>query len=388
MKKILFFIESLSRGGAEKVLSDIICNLDKTKFDITVCTVTDNDIYQKKVSQVCHYRSLLKTENYTAGGIRKIIFWLKRRFIYHFPPKLVYKIFFRRKFDIEVAFVEGVATKLIASSSNKKSRKIAWVHIDMEKNPYADSCYRSQKEHENTYCKFDQIVCVSQSVKDVFKDKFPSQSSVTVQYNPVDEAQIHKMASEPIELERPQGLLLGTIGRLEEQKGYIRLLDCVGKLFNNGYKFSLWIIGEGTQREALENIIIKYNMSDSVKLLGFQSNPFKYIEKCDAFVCSSYAEGFSTAATECLILEKPIFTVDCAGMKELFGGFDCGKITQNSDGTLYKMLEQLVSGEIDIDDHKAAVKARAKYFRMEDRMKEIERLLNGSVENEKDTVYA
>lgn len=49
MKKILFFIESLSGGGAEKVLSDIVTNLNKEKYSITVCTVTDSGVYQKEM---------------------------------------------------------------------------------------------------------------------------------------------------------------------------------------------------------------------------------------------------------------------------------------------------------------------------------------------------
>lgn len=378
MKKVLFFIESLSRGGAEKVLSDVVCNLDQTKFDVTVCTVTDGDVYQEKVSASCRYRSLLKTESYNAGGIRKVIFWLMMKLIYHFPARWVYRLFFKEKYDVEVAFVEGFATKLIACSSNKKSRKIAWIHTDMEKNPYADGCYRNKKSHEEAYRVYDEIVCVSRSVKEVFEKKFSVESPVIVQYNPVDEAVIQEKSAEPIELQRPEGLLLATVGRLEEQKGYIRLLNCVGKLLDKGYRFSLWIVGDGTQKNALEDIIRKYDMADSVKLLGFQSNPFCYLEKCDAFVCSSYAEGFSTAATESLILEKPIFTVDCAGMEELFGGCRCGEIVENSYEALYSMLEQLVSGGFSLKDYQADLKKRAQYFKMKDRIEEIEKLLNGS----------
>lgn len=388
MKKVLFFIESLSRGGAEKVLSDIVCHLDKTKFDVTVCTVTDDDFYQEKVSRVCHYRSLLKTSSYRAGGIKKIIFWLMIKIIYLFPAKWVYWLFFKEKYDVEVAFIEGFSTKLIASSSNKNSRKIAWVHTDMKNNPYADRCYRSQKEHEETYRSFDEIICVSQKAQEVFQNKFKSVNTVSVQYNPVDEIEIQKKSAEIINVERPKGLLLITIGRLVEQKGYIRLLHCVAELLKKGFSFSLWIIGDGEQKKALEDMIKEYGLENHVKLLGFQSNPFQYIAKADAFVCSSYAEGFSTAATESLLLEKPIFTVDCSGMKELFGGFSCGEIVDNSDEKLFDMLEQLVSGRIVLDDYKPALKERAKYFKLNDRMNEIENILDGSDENKKDTVYA
>ena len=77
MKKILFFLESLAGGGAEKVLTDIVCHLDKTKYDITVCTVTDGDVYEKRIAPICRYCSFLKTTDYRAGGIRKALFWAK-----------------------------------------------------------------------------------------------------------------------------------------------------------------------------------------------------------------------------------------------------------------------------------------------------------------------
>ena len=63
MRKVLFFIESLSGGGAEKVLSDIVANVDSKEFDVTVCTVTDQDVYQDKVMQSCKYFSFLKKYN-------------------------------------------------------------------------------------------------------------------------------------------------------------------------------------------------------------------------------------------------------------------------------------------------------------------------------------
>lgn len=82
MKKILFFIESLAGGGAEKVLTDIVSNLDSKKYDITVCTVTDEDVYQEQVETVCKYRSFLHKKNYRAGGLKKVIFWFGIKLIY------------------------------------------------------------------------------------------------------------------------------------------------------------------------------------------------------------------------------------------------------------------------------------------------------------------
>ena len=63
------------------------------------------------------------------------------------PTPIAYRWMIHEKYDVEVAFVEGFATRLIAASPNKHSKKLAWVHTDMEKNPYASASYKSEAEH-------------------------------------------------------------------------------------------------------------------------------------------------------------------------------------------------------------------------------------------------
>ena len=108
-KDILFFLESLSGGGAEKVLSDLVTNLDKEKYNITVITVTDEGVYEKKVSECCQYSSFVKLENIRKGGWST--FWTKIRIksIYLLPSQIVYRLYIKKKYDIEIAFIEGSA---------------------------------------------------------------------------------------------------------------------------------------------------------------------------------------------------------------------------------------------------------------------------------------
>lgn len=377
MKKILFFLESLAGGGAEKVLTDIVCHLDKTKYDITVCTATDGDVYEKCIAPVCRYRSFLKTADYRAGGIKKVLFWARIKLIYSLPAKVVYKHFFREHYDIEIAFIEGFATKIIAASPNSKSKKIAWVHTDLSQNSYADKYYSNLDEQRVAYKRFDRILCVSESVKEAFEQKLFSDASVCVQYNPVDEKYILQQAGEALSVQRPEnGLLLGTVGRLEQQKGYPRLLKCAKRLRDEGHRFTLWIIGKGSQQEEFEQYVHENDLGDVVKLLGFHKNPYKYLNQCDAFICSSYAEGFSTAATESLILGKPVFTVECAGMQELIGDSHSGVIAPNTDEALYDLMEKLVSGQFDLAQYTQAAKKRGQDFSMSMRIAEIDNILS------------
>lgn len=376
VKKVLFFIESLAGGGAEKVLTDIVCNLNSEKFDVTVCTITDEDIYQKKVAKACKYVTFLNKKEYRAGGVKKVLFWLKMKFIYMFPSAMVYRLFVHEKYDVEIAFVEGFATKFIAASLNKKSKKVAWVHTDMQKNTYADSYYKSIRQHRSIYKNYQKIVCVSQSVRNAFQKKFGIWDNISVQYNPVDECKIRRISKEKCSLVKTRKLLLGTVGRLENQKGCRRLLECIKEVRSQSKEFEVWIIGDGSQRKELQKYIDKNNLVDTVTLVGFQENPYKYLKCCDAFICSSYVEGFSTAATESLILGKPIFTVKCAGMEELIGDSKCGKIVENTDENLTELISDLVNKRYDLKRYQEAALKRGEKFKLQYRIVEIEDLLS------------
>ena len=92
MKKIIFLIETLGGGGAEKVLLDIVKNIDKEKFDVTVQTIVDNGIYDKEIKKYCNYDSYLKIDDLNKGIFKKLIYKIKYKFIYKLPPKIVFML--------------------------------------------------------------------------------------------------------------------------------------------------------------------------------------------------------------------------------------------------------------------------------------------------------
>ena len=375
MKNILIFIESLAGGGAEKILTDIVTNIDKNRFCITVCTVSDNGIYQKQIEENAHYFSLLHRRDYDAGGIKKIIYWLKTKLIYMAPISFVYRCFIKNKYDVEVAFIEGFATKFISGSGNKKSKKIAWVHTDVLENPYADSQFKSKEAQINVYQIYDHIICVSKDVAHKFVRKLGGFENIHVIYNPIDCQKIYVKSKESIEFIPNKTLQMISVGRLSQEKGYLRLLEAINKC-KNEHDFSLWIVGDGNKKEEIDQYIKRNNLIDKVQLIGFKDNPYKYISKSDVFICSSYAEGYSTAATEAIILNKPIFTVKCSGMEELFAGYKCGEIVENTDGDLYEMVYSLLSGSITLTDYQDDVRLRAQQIQLGSNISEIEKLLD------------
>ena len=380
MKKILFVIESLSGGGAEKILVDLIRNLDKSKYDITVLAISEEGVYTEEVKKICRYQRILPRYSQIESLIGKIFYNIKYKMIYLLPTRLISSLYIKEKFDIEVAFVEGFATKFV-SASPYKNKKLAWVHVDFETRHWSTQIFGSLEKEKKAYDKFSRILCVSKKVSDSFRDIFGMSEKVSVQYNPLDTNTVEQKAEEKLAMTHKVFRFI-TVGRLVEQKGYDRLVEVANKLRREDYKFEVIILGEGTDRKYLEEKIKEYNLESYICLLGFQRNPYKYMRESDMFLCTSRAEGFSTVATEALVLGLPILTTDCAGMKELFGTYECGIITPNNEEGIYLGMKRVLSDTNAIKRLKKDIAKRAHEFDIRKRILEIEELFD-----EKDTNY-
>lgn len=375
MKKILFFVESLSGGGAEKVLATLVKNMDKTKYDITVLTVVKTGIYVDEVEKYCRLISMLPEYEAISNPIDRLKYKVDYKLIYMLPVKNVYGKYIQNQYDVEVAFVEGFATKLISASTNPNSKKICWLHIDMEKNPYADAYYRSLDEEKNVYQSFDSIIAVSKSVKETFERKFGLKDSVKVIYNPVDSAEIIQKSKDVIKSSASNGIRMISIGRLVKQKGYDRLIAALASPRNSQMPFQLWILGEGADRSKLEEMIKMNHLEEKVSLAGFQKNPYPWILGSDVFICSSRAEGYSLAIAEAMILKKPVISVDCSGPNELLGFGDYGLLVPNTDDSLEEIVNRLLTGQIDLKLLADKSASRSQFFELSHIIEEIERIL-------------
>lgn len=319
MVNILFFIDSLSGGGAEKVLRTLVNNMDQSRFHITVQTVDAVDPKEYLVSGI-QYKAINRAK--TGIGEKMMSYWIRLCA----ELKWLYPLYIKDDYDIEVAYLECGPTKIMAGSTNKKALKLAWVHCDLEKKEGMAARAEKLKAYYGAY---DKAVCVSENVKDSFARLIGSDPEAVVLHNVNDEADIQAKADAfavpPIGVPR-----LVAVGRLAREKSFDRLLDACALLARDGHEFQLQILGEGPERESLENRIQQNHLEQHVQLLGFQNNPYPYLKAADLVVCSSRYEGLSTVVTEALILGKPVVTTPCSGMKELLGNSEYGLITEDS----------------------------------------------------------
>lgn len=335
MKRVLFFIESLGGGGAEKVLSTLVQHIDKSRFDVTVCVISGGGKYDEIVaSNVNLIKILDEAEKYS--GIKKLWYILIYNLIYKILPVwLVYSLFVPKGYEVEVAFVEGFATKVIAASSNKRAKKIAWVHVDLIQRPWPIELgvFKNLKTERSAYTRFDKVVCVSKSVEKIMCKSYGLNNTKTI-YNPLDkEAILIQGRLQPLFDVDNSKFNIVSVGRYTLQKGYDLLLPIIARICKTHSNVHLWLIGEGTERNALVKQAADLGISENVTFTGFLKNPYALMSKMELFVCSSRAEGFSLVIAESMILGVPVISMNCSGPNELIG--------KNDHGILCDTYEQL-----------------------------------------------
>ena len=369
MKNILFFMETVDFGGAETVFTNIIKNINKSKFCIKVVTERDHELFTDEIKAAVPYDCFIKTDR---SAVRD--FWNKIviKLSLVLSEKNIRKYFIRGNYDVEVAFCEGYSTKIIGNSGKKNCKKIAWVHTDVIKNPWSEKIFGSAEEEKKCYEKFDAIVCVAETMKESFIKKYGMAEKVHVLYNPLDFESVIKKSAEKTDFKFGDGMKFVLAGTFIKIKGFDRFVKVCKRLKDDGEHFSALIMGDGEEKENIKKIIAETNLGDTVKILDFQTNPYKYIAHSDVYVCSSYAEGYSTAVSESVALNVPVITTECSGMREIFGENECGIICENSEDGLYNAMKKVLNDPSLLKKFSAEEKKRANDFSLKKRMKAIE----------------
>lgn len=368
MKKILFLIHALNSGGAQRALVDMVNHINLEKFDITILTIYDRNGLQSQLNPKIHYKSIIKTKN---KYLKTFLAYLFRRIL---SLKWIYVHFVKGDYDYEVAYLEGEATRLLSYSTNEKSKKYAWVHTNMMTNFSSQGLYNNLNEHIETYKKFDKIICVSQSAKDAFVERFGFDENVIVKYNICDEEKIIKNADEQIhDFNKSDCITFITVSNLRPEKRHCLLLKILKKLKDEGYDFVLNIVGDGPEKSNIINLCEKLNLNN-VFLLGNKSNPYSYMKNSDLMIISSEMEGYSSVAVEASLLELPTLTTDCGGPREIFNNGELGIIVDNNEEGLYNGMKKVLSSPCILNKYRRLLKENKNKFSACDKIKDIEKL--------------
>ena len=206
---------------------------------------------------------------------------------------------------------------------------------------------------------------------------FDFKKNIDVLYNTNETADIIKLSNESLEVRINRNEInICVVGKVSMRKGCDRVCNIQKKLKEQGINTHIYFLGTGSDEEFVENFANENKLTESITLLGYQTNPYKFIKSCDLFVCAALAEGFSTAATEALIVGTPVCTVDVSGMKEMLGeNNEFGIVTENNEDALYEGIKTILTTPGMLEDYSKKALERGKIFSTEKTVRAVENML-------------
>jgi glycosyltransferase involved in cell wall biosynthesis len=330
-KSILFSIDSLHCAGAEKSLTTLLSLIDYSKYEVDLMMFGHGGALEELVPKEVNILKPLKYTQFTEKSLKEsIIYTLKKGTYKMLKSRIGFSLAIRnkqysnaqkarilwqktssviednpKKYDIAISYAQGLPTFYVADKINA-DKKFAWVNVS----------YRLKDEDKEFQCKYydkyEKIIAVSHSAKDVFLETFPKyKDKVEIIYDINDFNLISKMADmENGYDDKFDGIRLLTIGRLANQKGYDIALEACKILKDKGIKFKWYALGKGPLKSEIEKYIKENDLQDYFKLLGVKSNPYPYIKDADIYVQTSKFEGFGLAIAEARMLNIPVVTTE------------------------------------------------------------------------------
>lgn len=363
-KNLLFVIPSLSAGGGEKSLVNLLSQIDYNSYNVDLFLLNHNGIFMdyipKEVKVLClpesyhlfslpFYQSIKKLllKGKISLLFNRIMFALinknnknisqKEQYGWKYISESLEKI--DKKYDVAIGFLEKTSTYFCIDKVDAL-KKIGWVHIDYDKlgmDPKFDIRY---------FRKLNNIITVSEECGNILKSRFPSErNKVRIMYNIVSPKLINKMAKQVkmgVYDKKCNEIVILSIGRLHYQKGFELAIKACRKLVDKGFNIKWNIIGDGEERENLTKLIKINNMENNVILLGLKSNPYPYIKQADIYAQTSRFEGKSIAIDEAKILQKPIIVTNFSTARDQITDGVNGLIVDMNSIAISEGIEQLI----------------------------------------------
>ena len=311
MKKVLFLIDSLTCGGAEKSLVSLLPLMDYSKIDVDLMIVHRGGVFENYIPEQVRIVDFPNPK-----GLWNEICLLGFRIIRRFFPgrhgaemrwqtmSSAYKEL-DKSYDVAIAYQQGFPTYYL-SKKVMAARKIAWVNTDLEKAGYRTTFNRP------FYDNMDKVVPVSDRLCDMLKvSDYVEGSKLYTVYDILNVDLIKKMSLATVQVKRnSKDLVIVTVGRMVALKGYNLAVDAAKILMSKGISFQWFFVGDGDQRQVIQQMINEYGLNTNIILVGMTSNPYPYMAIADIYVQTSKFEGFGLTLNEARILNKPVISTN------------------------------------------------------------------------------
>ncbi len=361
MKKVLFVINTMGTGGAEKALLEMLEHLKGQDLSIDLYVLLGRGELMARIPK--HVRLLNRKRDcgsvLDSAGRRALAGRTAACFLRNghwagklggmarcLPPmlwrgrvqldKLLWPVVAagawrpEEPYDAAVAWMEGGSAYFVAKHVRAK-RKAAVVHIDYQQSGYTPALDRGCWE------RFQRIFVVSEEIKAPFLRVYPQyEEKIRVLSNIINREAIRRRAGEPGGFtDGWQGMRLLTVGRLTHQKGFDLAIAAMKLLKDAGYPVRWYVLGEGGLRGSLEKQIADLGLQKDFLLLGTVENPYPYYAQADVYVHATRFEGRSIAIQEAQALGRPMVVSDCSGNRK--------QIEDGTDGLLCALEPEAIA---------------------------------------------
>lgn len=339
-KNILFAAYSLDIGGIETALVTLINTLAEEEYDITLVLEKKEGIFLNDINEkiniieytpyYCKNRLISKVKN----AINRCKFIAK----------------YRNKFDCSISYATySLSSSFVARTASKNSA--LWVHNNYLK--FFDN-------NENEYLKFfkslnvesfKKIIFVSEESKKDFEQRFKNLKdrlivcNNLIDYNKIISKSEEKTANQKEELitnKKADTYTFLNIGRHDEkQKKLSRLIEASKKLYDDGYKFKVVLVGDGENHKEYIEHVKRLNLQDQIVFKGGVKNPYPYYKQCDSVILTSDFEGYPVVYVEALTLGKTIITTDVSdSIKDIDGKY--GIVCKKNVDDIYEKMKYVI----------------------------------------------
>ncbi|KAB2439569.1 glycosyltransferase [Bacillus luti] len=356
-KKLLFVIDSLTIGGAEKSLVSLLNLIDFSKYEIDLLLFKKGGDLEKhipkhiKILPVPEYFRYINKERFSMDKSIKYLYYRIKTSVYlrknNYQKKVLHseQVVFRsinkiilqlqKKYDVAIAYSQGMPTYFVANKVTA-SQKIAWINTD-----YVNTLYDKEIDYES-YKQMNKIITVSRNTQDtVSKIRKEYDNKVDIILDVINPKMIYKLSEEYEVVEFNKSYInILTVGRLVTAKSYNTAIEVAKLLKESGYKFKWFGIGEGPEREKLQELIDTYGLNDYFILLGKKLNPYPYMKNCDIYVQTSIKEGFGLTVSEAKIVKRPIVCTNFATAKEIINHNVDGLIVEHDIKSIYNGIRK------------------------------------------------
>jgi glycosyltransferase involved in cell wall biosynthesis len=331
--KLCVVIPSLAGGGAERVAVTVLSALDANQYERFLYLFSDEGVYFDRLSPavkvvVARQHSWLARMRELAGFLRDTRPDVVMPFLSYFITAAAARLARSRA---RLVFNQGTPTTGFLHDPD-----FSW------RTPARRYAFAAMTRY--FYRRADAVVVTSQGVGDDLVSTYRvPRHKIRVLHNPVDLDAIGRLASEPIDDVRisPSRPVVVAAGRLAVVKNYPLLIDAVAELAPR-LPMDVWILGEGAERDRLARRAVARGLKDSVWLLGFQANPWRFMARGSVFVLTSTYEGFGNVLIEAMACGIPVVATRSPGTTEIIEDGENGLLADHDVKSVADAIERLI----------------------------------------------